>query len=390
MKNTKILLAVSGGRDSVYMLHRMIEEGEYSVFVAHFNHKMRGSESDRDADFVKNLCEQLHIPCLVGEPEEVLHSEEDARNARYDFLENTRQYFGCELIATAHTADDNAETILFNLTRGTGLKGLCGIPEKRGNIIRPLLNVSRKEIDGYILEHGLQFVEDSTNNSDIYSRNVIRHNVIPVLKQINPNFIEAVSRTVSLLKYDEEYLSKEADKYTLDNVADYDKAIASRVVRRSCPGNLSSSQVEDVLAFAKSTEYGELDLPGIKLIRDKGKLKTEESAPEFDICLSKCKAELVNSSLNTCYIKRDSIKGEIVCGVKQDGDIIKIAGRNCTKSLKKLFREAGLTMAEKKVWPVIRDNEGVLYVYKIGLAERAKAEPGDNSIKVTITEKNNA
>ena len=381
-----ILCAVSGGADSMYMLSVLLDEKKYRICAAHFNHKIRGEEADRDAAFVKDWCEKQGIECVVGEAETALNNELEAREARYDFLEKARLELGCDLIATAHTADDNAETIIFNLTRGTGLKGLCGIPPQRGNIIRPILNVSREEIEKYLISKGIPHVEDSTNSTDDYSRNLIRHRIIPVLKEINPKLTETLSRTAELLKTDEEFISAEAAGHGIDELADLPAALASRVAISYCPQQLSAQNVQQVLDFAKATEYGELDLPGVKLIRDHGRIFKEQQLPEFSVEFEECPAGQINKSLNTCYIKCDSITGELRCGTRQSGDKVTLAGRNCTKSLKKLFTEAGLSKAEKENWPVIRDDAGVLYVYKLALAERAKAMPGERAIKVSVTE----
>ena len=185
-----VLCALSGGRDSVYLLHRLRKwqkEYGFRVFAAHFNHQLRGAESDRDEAFVRSLCEEWNVPLIAGAAdvrsfaeERGMGIEEAARTLRYDFLEETLREIGGGVIATAHHADDLAETMLMNLVRGAGTKGLCGIPPKRGNIVRPILTVTRKEIDSYMLLHGLPYVEDSTNAHDDCTRNLLRHHVMPV------------------------------------------------------------------------------------------------------------------------------------------------------------------------------------------------------------------
>ena len=373
----------------MYLLSLLFEDKSLKICAAHFNHKMRGTESDRDAAFVKDWCEKQGIDCIIGEAETQLKNELEAREARYSFLENARAKLGFNVIATAHTADDNAETMIFNLARGTGLKGLCGIPERRGNIIRPILNVSRCEIEKYLEEHNIPHVEDSSNETDDYSRNLIRHKIIPVLKEINPKLTETLSRTAEILKADEEFISSAAEKHGIDELPALPEALASRVAMNFCPRQLTAQNVRQVIEFSKGTEYGELDLPGVKLVRDHGKISTEQQVPEFRIELEDCIAGQVNKSLNICHIKSDSIAGELKCGTWQSGDSIRPLGRKCTKSLKKLFSEAGLSKAEKENWPVIRDDEGVLYVYKLALAERAMARPGEKAVKVSVTEISN-
>ncbi len=368
--STKILAAVSGGADSMCMLSLLVSQGE-DVVAAHFNHKIRGAESDRDAEFVRSYCEQRRIPLICGEAEEPLNSEEQARTARYAFLQRAAEESGCGRIATAHNMDDNAETVLLNLTRGTGPLGLCGIPPQRENIIRPLLSMTRSEIEAYNIEHGIPWVEDSTNASDDYSRNLIRHRVLPVLKELNPRVVEAIYRTSQILREDEEYFE-----------TGNDRALRAREIRRSCPRPLSYEQVEAVLNLGEG--YKQLDLPGVRVVKDRGKLFFTPESREYEVRIEK---GIVNNQLINSCIKSDSIKGELRVTTRQPGDRLRVAGRNCTKTLKSLFLEADMTQAERDAVPIIRDDEGILWVYGLALAERAKASEGDEAYIITVTEK---
>lgn len=352
------------------MLSLLISKGE-DVVAAHFNHKIRGEESDRDAEFVRSYCEQKNIPLITGEAEEPLHSEEQARAARYAFLQKAAEESGCEKIATAHNMDDNAETVLLNLTRGTGPRGLCGIPPQRENIIRPLLSMTRSEIEAYNAEHGIPCVEDSTNASDDYSRNIIRHKVLPVLKELNPRVVEAIYRTSQILREDEEYFENGNDR-----------ALRAREIRNSCPRPLSYDQVEAVLNLGDG--YKQLDLPGIRVVKDRGKLFFTPENREYEVKIEK---GIVNNQLINSCIKSDSIKGELRVTNRRPGDRLRVAGRNCTKTLKSLFLEADMTQAERDAVPIIRDDEGILWVCGLALAERAKAAPGDEAYIITVTEK---
>ena len=194
----KVLCAVSGGADSVYLLCRLkelAEDGRCTVEGAHFNHCLRGAESERDEAFVRELCGKLGIEAHFGRGDVAafavqmrLGTEDAARRLRYAFLEETAERTGAAAIATAHTANDNAETMLLNLARGSGLRGLCGIPERRGRIIRPILDTTRQEIEEYLEAKGTAHVEDSTNAADDYARNRIRHRAVPALESVNPEF----------------------------------------------------------------------------------------------------------------------------------------------------------------------------------------------------------
>ena len=182
-----ILCAVSGGKDSMYLLEnlrKLAPERDFSVACAHFDHCLRGEESRRDRRFVEDWCRAHNIPCTVGEGDVRAHAaacgrsiEETARELRYEFLDRTADALGADRIATAHTADDNAETLLLNLARGTGLKGLCGIPPVRGRLVRPMLTVTSAEVLRWLEENRIPHVEDSTNETDDCARNVVRHRV---------------------------------------------------------------------------------------------------------------------------------------------------------------------------------------------------------------------
>ena len=215
-----ILCAVSGGADSRCLLHLLWsgqEEGGYHVAAAHFDHCLRGEESRRDAAFVADWCRERQIPCHLGEGDVAREAEESgegveaaARRLRYAFLEDTAQKIGAGRIATAHNADDNGETLLLHLVRGSGLQGLTGIPPRRGNLVRPLLTTLRADIADYLERHGVPHVEDSTNTDTRYSRNFLRHQVMPLLRELNPNLTAALSSAARTLRTDNDYLTAQA------------------------------------------------------------------------------------------------------------------------------------------------------------------------------------
>lgn len=218
-KGDKITVAVSGGADSVFLLECLTllkERLEIKLCACHVNHCLRGEESDRDESFVRELCDKLEIPLevrkvdvksLVKKHQSI---EETARKARYDFF--AELCADGSKIATAHTASDSAETVLINLIRGTALKGLCGIPPVRGSIIRPLIFVQRAEIERYCSENGWAYVIDSTNLSEDYTRNKIRHNVLPLIKELNPSVVSGISRMTAALAEDNALLDEAAEK----------------------------------------------------------------------------------------------------------------------------------------------------------------------------------
>lgn len=225
-----VLCAVSGGADSVAMLHilyRLRDKMDFRLAAAHYNHRLRGAESDRDQQFVEQfvrLCCGEHrlsdgtilpaVPLYLGSGDVAGQArlrgtgvEETARDMRYAFLRQTAAEAGADLIATAHTANDNVETILFHLARGSGLRGLGGILPRREEIIRPLLTVTRPQVEDYLRRQCLPHMEDSSNWNDDYTRNRIRHQVLPVLEELSPGFAARLADTAALLRADEACLT---------------------------------------------------------------------------------------------------------------------------------------------------------------------------------------
>ena len=206
---SKVLCAVSGGADSMCLLHMLSQREDISLVAAHFNHQLRGEEADRDEGFVREVCEQWGIPLSVGRGDveafarrEKLSIEEAGRTLRYTFLFRTAEEENCGLIATAHNAEDNAETLLLHLLRGSGLQGLTGISPRLHQLVRPLLTTSRREIEAYLSEYGVPHMEDSTNSNDSYTRNRVRHQLIPLLEEMNPGFVRRLGDTLPRLRAD--------------------------------------------------------------------------------------------------------------------------------------------------------------------------------------------
>jgi len=420
-----ILCAVSGGKDSMYLLENLralAPERGFSVACAHFDHRLRGAESTRDRQFVEDWCRAHGIPCTVGEGDVRAHArenglsiEEAARELRYAFLERTADELGAARIATAHTADDNAETLLLNLARGTGLRGLCGIPPVRGRLVRPLLTVTSAEVLRWLEENRVPHVEDSTNGTDDCARNVVRHRVLPALRELNGAFDRNAARCIDHLRADETLLDALADDFLAKNragnalgaaaLAALPEPLAERAVQRMCPRALSQKHIAAVLALAAGENVrGCADVPGVRVTRDRDRLlfgaavapaitprtlhpgetveltEAEMSAScEFIACSSE-----IHDSFNIFCFKSDTLCGTITIKSRSDGDKIRLNGRNCTKSLKKLFSEAGLNGPNRASVPVLYDDKGPIAVFGFGLAERCAAKPGDDVLRVAL------
>lgn len=220
----RVLCAVSGGLDSMCLLHFLTTWGldrGFCAAAAHFNHGLRGQAADRDQRFVENWCAQRSIPCFTGSGDtrglmegEGLSLEEAARRLRYAFLEETARREGFDAILTAHNAEDNAETVLLHLVRGTGLKGLSGIPQRRGNILRPFLEITRAELAEYAAAHHIPHVEDETNaDPEAAARNLVRLQVMPLLRQLNPRAVEHMAAAAARMREMENGLEDLTERY---------------------------------------------------------------------------------------------------------------------------------------------------------------------------------
>ena len=243
-----ITVAFSGGADStalLLVLNSLKDEFGFKLSAAHLNHCLRGQEADADEKFCQNLCESLNIEFFSKRVDVLKLAKENgkstelmAREVRYEFLNSVSK----GVIATAHTANDNAETVLFNMARGTGLDGVCGIPPMRDNIIRPLILATREQTEQYCKDNNIEFRIDSTNLEDICSRNKIRHNVLPTLKEINPLAVEHISSLSVIASDDVRFLNNSAESLFLKAntekgldvklLLESDKALTSRVIKK--------------------------------------------------------------------------------------------------------------------------------------------------------------
>ncbi len=394
-----VIVALSGGADSVALLfavYLLKEKLGIQLEAAHFNHHLRAEESDRDEAFVRSLCDRYDIPLHVGGGEVKAGKkglEAAARDARYGFFKTLNGK-----IATAHTADDNAETILMHLVRGTGLKGLGGITPIHGDLIRPMLTITRQENEAFLTEWCLSHVEDSSNAEDTFLRNRLRHHVVPLLKAENPRLAENLSQMALRLRLDEEYLSSQVGNLpSVGELKELHPAIRSRHLERFLKEN-GIKEPEDKhikaverLLFADSPS-AKVNLPGATIARNYDRLEVLKKLENPKTAVLSCPGTVefgnyritctpAEEILNTKDTFTISPQGPITVGSRRIGDAIKLSGG--TKSLKKLFIERKIPASKRPLVPVLRDDAGMIGVYNIGVSlDRAAQDMPAVKIKI--------
>lgn len=385
----------------LYALISLRDSLQITVSAAHFNHMIRGDEALRDENFVKKVCSDLGVKLFCGSadvPEFARNNkmslELAARKLRYEFLERVAP----DLIATAHTASDNLETVFLNIARGTGLKGLCGIPPVRGRFIRPICLCTRDAVEKYCAEKGIDFVTDSTNLCDDYTRNKLRHGAVPVLKSVNDSVENTVSRMTAALSEDSDYLESVADKeYAARKKTDglylkgFEKlhlAIAKRVIMRYYGDVMGDSP--DMLhingIYSVCLDGGRVSLPqkmaataydGVLKIQKQDNM---EPKTHFTVSFSRSVNDLFTNGekVNNLLLKNsfdcDKIIGQLVVRTRQIGDSVRLKNKNCTKTLKKLYTEYRIPLEKRECNPVIADDAGVVWINGIGVADRCAAD----------------
>ncbi len=218
LSTSKLLLALSGGVDSMVLADLLIQSG-LKFSVAHCNFQLRGKASDGDSSFIEEFCKENQIDFFIKKFDVQGYQKTGnysiqmaARNLRYDWFDELIQQYQFDFLLTAHQLDDSIETFLINLSRGTGIEGLTGIKKQKGKILRPLLPFSKNEILDYAEKNNVKWREDDSNNSDDYLRNKIRHRIIPVLKEINPNFAKSFTKSLNYLESDCELITFQIEK----------------------------------------------------------------------------------------------------------------------------------------------------------------------------------
>jgi tRNA(Ile)-lysidine synthase len=415
--HAKVIIGVSGGKDSMAMLDVLTLLG-YSCVAAHCNFHLRGEESMRDADFVKKWCEKNEVPFVSTDfdtqkfaNDKKISIEMAARELRYSWFEEIREQFDAEAIVVAHHKDDSVETVLLNLVRGTGIKGLSGISPKNGNIVRPFLCVTRKEVEDYVEERGLPSVFDSTNDDDAFTRNFLRINVIPQLEKLNPSVKDAIFRSSqNVAEAEKMYVS--AISEAIKTVFDGEKIDVSTLQQTASPLSVlfeilsplgfNTSVIEDIyrgaganLCIRPKTESGKIFFSEkYRLIKSRNYFLldpfTNEQKDEKTFFIEKKTQEIDTPALlkisiekmpldikkepRFLYADADKLTFPLKLRKWQQGDYFIPFGMSGKKKVSDYFTDRKFDLKEKENTWLLTSNEKIVWI----MGERA-----DNRFRVT-------
>lgn len=420
-----VVVGVSGGADSMALLHFLMSIN-VKVIVVHINHNLRGNESDRDEEFVINYCKNNNIEFYnfkVNVKEESIKNgmsvEDYGRKVRYDYFYRISKKYNAK-IATAHTLSDSIETTIFNIIRGTGIKGLAGIPAVRENIIRPLIFVTRNMVEEYCNDNDIEYIIDSSNFSHDYTRNKIRLDIIPKIREINPSFEKSFFRLKEQSEEESDYLniisdkylkrSQVGDKYDLKIISRLHRVIKTRLIINAVYNkfkvNLQKSHV-DLICDIIDNGFGTVTIPGkiyvnvdngyLRMFKEKNKTINWESKFKIGKILTEPgrmfiikvvdKDEYVNlkeidKKLFYKSLDYDKISLSAIFRNRRPGDQFSLVNRKITKSLKKLFNEKKVPVEKRNNLAIIEDRNKILWIEDFGPSDDAKIT--ENTRKVII------
>lgn len=428
LKGKKLLIAISGGIDSIVLTH-ILYKLKYDISLAHCNFSLRGKESNKDEQFVKELGEKLMIPTYTIQfdtnsyaAEKGISTQMAARELRYNFFQKISQEHNIDYVVTAHQKDDVIETVIINLTRGTGLDGLTGIPEVNENIVRPLLPFSRNEILVFATRQKLQWREDSSNSSIKYVRNKVRHKVVPFLKELNPSLLDTFSNTQENLKGCQQIINDRIEEVKEKavaiinndihfNVEELKKLNNPKVYFYELLKDYNFTEWNDIANLLDAQSGKQVFSKTHRLLKDReslilSEIKDTEQIEHFEVLeyTSKIKkpiklkfkkvdipfdtknhqnkvfAELILDDNNRIAIDYDKIEFPLIIRKWQKGDFFYPIGLHGKKKLSKFFKDEKLSLLEKeKTWLLCSKND-IVWVIGKRLDERFKVTKTTSTI----------
>ncbi len=417
-KGDRVLVGLSGGADSVFLTLALLELKsilDFEIYAVHLNHGIRGDEAQRDENFVKDLCRNKNIP-LFSEHKDIpsiakekkISEETAGRNERYKLFISLCSIHNFSKIAVAHNANDNVETVLLNLIRGSALKGLCGIKPVNNNIIRPIIDIKRCEIEEYLSFNNQPYCTDSTNLCDIYTRNKIRNNIIKSMEEINPSLIDTVTSNLEVLNNDEEFISSYASNLRCITKSDEDIIINRNIFDKenisvkkrilltaleSIKGNCNNISSSHLSILSQGTISGKsYDMPdgikalyasdkiiftkkndnGIKYFHDLKLCGETEFCKGIRIVSSYCgKADF--SDKTAVYLNADVIKNpKLTVRSRNDGDSFIPYGMTHQKKLKQFMIDMKIPLNEKNKIPIVLDGDEIAAVLPYRISDKYK------------------
>lgn len=442
----KVLVALSGGPDSVCLLnilYNLKAELNIEVGAAHLNHLLRDKDAFEDEEYVKTLCKSLDIPCFVKRvdinkysKDKKMSSEMAGREARYNFFDDIVKDEGYTKIATAHNANDQAETILFRLMRGSGIEGLCGIKVRRDKIIRPILCLSRKEVEEYIEINNLKPRIDKTNFEKIYNRNKIRLDMIPYIKEnFNEDIIQTLNRMSVLLQKDNEFIENSArsfyEKHCIEQsdyfiikkeMFDNKEAVVTRVIRYALTNfskthyDFEMKHIYEICNLAKNNSGKAIDLPnkiyaeniyGDIYIKERININNIDVKQEIVVNKNEINGKKIffsNENIEFSLLKNDSnldlnqnnlikyfdfdkINDSISLRKRKNGDKIIPLGMKGSKKIKDLFIDMKVPKEERDCIPLLCFDENISWIVGIRVSEEYKITNKTKNILRVIVER---
>ena len=419
-RKKQCLLTVSGGMDSMVMCHLFHQAG-YPFAIAHCNFNLRGAESDGDEDLVRAIAAKYKVEIFVKSfatkeyaTQKNISIQLAARDLRYAWFEELRRDWKLDLIATAHHLNDNIETIIYNLIKGTGIRGLRGIPIRQEHIIRPILFASREEIEAYQKQHQLAFREDSSNADDKYTRNNIRHNLIPLMKEINPSLEKTLGDKIELFTELEAMYDKQVDKPVKGLFLQRKDDIYIPILKLKKTKNaatilfeylkdfgFNAEQVEDILANLDNISGKQFITDKARIIKDRRffiltqlaqkdftaqlirKEDAEVKLPNATLKLTTINKEQlkITADKNTAFIDVSKLEFPLIVRHWKQGDYFYPFGMKMKKKkLKKFFIDQKIALNEKETIWVIESNQKIVWVAGHRMDERFKVLPGTEEI----------
>ena len=420
LKDKKLLIAISGGLDSI-VLHQLLNDLNFDISLAHCNFSLRDKESDLDEEFVKNLSQKSYNQIFTIKFDTNKFAQKNkfstqiaARELRYIWFQELVENHNFDFVLTAHHADDNLETFLINLTRGTGLDGFTGIPKKNGNIIRPLLPFSRNEISEYAKTNKIDWREDASNASTKYIRNKIRHQIVPVLKEINPNLLDTFTKTTENLKESKQIIEDKIEDISSKVITSENNILKISINKINQLSNSKAylfqllkeynfTEWNDVYNLLTSQSGKQIFSKTHRLLKDRDFLllskidinKIEDDFKIYANCSEITKPFLLKieetqqkstENKQTIYVDKNLLKHPLIVRKWKNGDYFYPTGMQGKKKLSKYFKDEKFSLIEKEnTWLLCNTDNEIIWVINYRLDRRFEiSNTSKQIIKISV------